>query len=206
MADVKNKFIMEQSNFLKIAFTRVLKTIFADDSIPEQYRYSPGREGRQMSIFRVFPKRTEMLPCIVVETDTADVSIKQLGAEIVGEEYVQEDIGSPKVLDARIYGGVAWIPVRLTVVAETTTDREIITDIVAGYTRFAAKNAFALRSIEYLDIRSTEGDEQIEGKTAFTGTVEIKCQTEYKCRIDMGIYDKIMKLAIDLNFKPAGVE
>lgn len=195
LAEGSDRFVVEQSNFLKKAFVEVLRTVFADDRIAEEYRYNKIREKRQLHIFRAFPKKITGLPCIIVETDIADVSIKQLGEEIVAQ--ILDDDG--RTVLARIYGGVVWIPVKITIMAKTTTDRELITDLVSSYIRFAARPLFARNRIEYLDIRAGEaGDEPLSEKDRmFIGTVEVQCQTEFKSLIDMSIYAKIQKISLD---------
>lgn len=201
LAEGSDRFIVEQSNFLKRAFVSVLRTVFSDESIAEEYRYSPDRAKRQLSIFRAFPKRITSLPCIIVETDISDVSIKQLGEEIV--EQILDDDG--KTVLGRIYGGVCWVPVKITIMAKTTTDREMLTDLVSSYIRFAARPLFAKNRVEYLDIQAGEaGDEPLSEKDRmFIGTVDVKCQTEFRSLIDMSIYAKIQKISLMPTYKAA---
>jgi len=195
LAEGSDRFIVEQSNFLKMAFVKVLRTVFADDSMPAEYHYDSDRKKRQLHIFRAFPKKITGLPCIIVETELADVSIKQLGEEIVAQDVDEND---PRKVVARIYGGVVWIPVKITIMAKSTTDREILTDIASGYIRFAARPLMAKNRIEYLDIRAGEaGDEPLtDTKRMFIGSIEVQCQTEFKSKIDMGIYARIQKIDI----------
>jgi hypothetical protein len=195
LAEGSERFIVEQSNFLQKMFVEVLRTVFSDKSIAEEYRYDKIREKRQLHIFRAFPKKITGLPCVIVETDISDVSIKQLGEEII--EQILDDDG--RTVLARIYGGVCWVPVKITIMAKTTTDRGLITDLISSYIRFAARPLFARNRIEYLDIRSGEaGDEPLTEKTRmFLGTVEVQCQTEFKSLIDMSIYAKIQKISLD---------
>ncbi len=195
LAEGSDRFIVEQSNFLQKMFVQVLRTVFSDDSIAEEYRYNSDRSKRQLHIFRAFPKKITGLPCVIVETAISDVSIKQLGEEIV--EQILDDDG--RTVLARVYGGVCWVPVKITVMAKTTTDRGLITDLISSYIRFAARPLFARNKIEYLDIRSGEaGDEPLNDKDRmFLGTVEVQCQTEFKSLIDMSIYAKIQKISLD---------
>jgi hypothetical protein len=195
LAEGSDRFVVEQANFLKKAFVEVLRIVFSDPSIAEEYRYDSVRSKRQLHIFRAFPKRITGLPAIIVETDIADVSIKQLGEEIV-EQILSDD---RKTVLARVYGGVVWIPVKITVLAKTTTDRELITDLASSYIRFAARPLFAKHRVEYLDIQSGEaGDEPLNEKDRmFIGTITIRCQTEFRSLIDMGIYAKIQKISIE---------
>jgi hypothetical protein len=130
----------------------------------------------------------------MVECDVANVSIQQLGQEKIGQ--VLSDDRSTVLFDT--YGGVMWVPVKLTVYAKTTTDRERITDLASIYIRFMARNLFALNNIEYLDIQAGDaGEEEVNGITTFVGTVTVKCQAEFKQDVDMRIYQEV--LSINLN-------
>lgn len=204
MADPKDRFIIEQSNFLKKAFVRVLRVVFADSSIPAEYRYDSDKTKRQIWIYRAFPKRITSLPALIIESETADVSIKQLGQEIVEQELSDDR----KTLLANIYGGVVWMPIKITVLAKTTTDRELLLDIVSGYIRYAARPLFARNKIEYLDISAGETGDEAFGPTErmFIGTIEVKCQTEFKQRIDMTVYNSIQKIDLTLNYDVGGEE
>lgn len=198
MADPKDKFIIEQSNFLKLAFVSVLQTVFADNSIPAEYHYDQDETKRKLWIFRAFPKRITGLPCLIIESETADVSIKQLGQEIVAQDLSDDR----KTVLANIYGGVVWLPIKITVMAKTTTDRELLLDICSGYIRYAARSLFAKNRIEYLDISAGEtGDEEFGNDRVFYGEIKVRCQTEFKQRIDMTIYDKIQKIDLTTNYK-----
>ncbi len=199
-----DKFLMEESNFLKLAFVRVLQVVFSDPSMPPQYHYDEIREKRQLANFRAYPSRTMPAgPCIIVEAATGDVSITSLGEEIVEQEW---DTVDKKKLLANIYGGPVFIPVRLTILAKKTTDRDIITDLVGGYIRYGARQLFAANNIQYLDIRSGEDGEEGEGTNKrFRGKVDIKVQSEYKQRIDMSLKARITKINLsEIRYAVAG--
>jgi hypothetical protein len=202
LAEGSDRFVVEQANFLQKMFVQVLRVVFSDESIAQEYRYNSVREKRQLHIFRAFPKKITGLPCVIVETDISDVSIKQLGEEIV--EQILDDDG--RTVLARIYGGVCWVPVKITIMAKTTTDRGLITDLISSYIRFAARPLFAKNRIEYLDIQAGEaGDEPLsDTKRMFIGTVDVKCQTEFRSLIDMSIYNRIQSIDLSqINFSSA---
>ncbi len=185
--------ILQYTNFLKLAFVKVLQTAFAHPVTPEEYRYAPEREGgeRQISIYRAWPKRTVMYPLIMVEVEPGDVSITQLGQEIIKQEF------DGVKLMANWYGGTVNIPVRLTVYAKTTTDREMLTDLLAIYVRYIFRDLFALNRIEYLDISIDSSEEDRQGVPIFIGTVDVRCQMEFEQKIDMTLYDDIQKVSLE---------
>lgn len=194
-----SRLILQQSNFLALAFVRVLREAFSDDSTPEEYRYAPikseGERGeRQIAIFRTYPKRHGMIPCLVVETDTSDVSVKQLGEEVVAIEYESDK----RTVKAKCYGGVIWIPVKISIFAHTATDRALLTDLVSAYIRYVFRPLFLLNNIDYLDIDAGEVEvENIEEKPIFVGEVNVRCQTEFRQWIDLSLIEKINKISLD---------
>ncbi len=201
-----NRFVLEQITYLKLAFLRVLRVVFTDESIPPQYRYSPDREKRQLAIFTAWPERTEKLPYLIIDSESANVSIQQLGQEIVAREYVEENGHDVHMAD--IYGGVMFVPIKIEIAAQSTTDRDIITDIVSGYIRYAARSLFQANGLNYLDIQAGSDGEEGEGaNTVFKGKVEVKCQTEFRQRIDLSLYEKIQSINLkELRFVVDGEE
>ena len=188
--------ILQQTNFIKLAFVHVLQQAFAHPATPEQFRYAPERQGgeRQIGIYRAWPKKTTMMPCIMVEAESADVSIKTLGDECTYEEIDE----NTNTVTARIYSGVIFIPVSLSIYAKNTTTRELLTDLVGIYTRYMFRQLFHKNNIEFLDIRAgDDGQEEVDGEILFKGKVDIKCQTEFEQRIDMSLYEAIQSINID---------
>ena len=194
-----------QTNFVKLAFVRLLQAAFSHKSVPEEYRWAPGNavpgvsseQGqRQLWIYRANPKRTTGLPAIFVEAEPADASIAMLGQEIMRQEFEYDPILKRDVLMADIYAGPIFIPVKLTVVAKTTTDREILTDMVTAYVRFVFRDKFLKEKIEYLDIMAGEAGE--EGDTPenkrFSGSITIRCQTQFSQRVDRSLYELIQSV------------
>lgn len=197
-----------QTNFVKLAFVRLLQAAFSHESTPEEYRWAPTKpipgvkteEGqRQLWIYRASPKRTTGLPAIYIEAEPSDSSIKMLGQEIMRQDFEFDPALGRDVLVADVYAGVIWIPVKLTVVAKTTTDREILTDMVTSYIRYVFRDKFLKEKIEYLDIQA--GDQSEEGDTPenrrFYGSVTVRCQTQFSQYVDRRLYDTIMSINLD---------
>jgi hypothetical protein len=208
-----------QTNFVKLAFVRLLQAAFSDESVPAIYRWAPPKQvpagkpqqgDRQLWIYRANPNRTTGLPAIFVEADPADCSIGQMGsgnAEIMGTIYA-EDPNNPgkQYLKTRIHGGTIFIPVKLTIVAKTTSDRGILTDFVTGLVRVVFRQKFQESRIEYLDIEA--GDSGEEGDTPankrFFGSLKVRCQTQSKLFVDESLRARVMSVNLaGLQFKDA---
>jgi hypothetical protein len=194
-----------QANFVKLSFARLLQEAFSDDSIPKEYRWRPHaldripgvktEQGqRQLWIYRANPNRETGLPAIFIESDLADCSIAQLGQEIMRQlkDKDQNVVGY-------VFAGPVFIPVKITIVGKTTTDREILTAWTNDLVRYAFRPVFLANKIEYLDIRS--GDAGEEGETPadrrFFGTVEIHCQTQSSRTIALSLWNRIQSVNLD---------
>ncbi len=200
------RLIYGQTNFIKLAFVRLLQAAFSHSSVPPEYRWAksdktkrPSNGDRQLWIFRANPSRTEGLPAIFVEANIADVSIAQLGTEIMRQVFEYDETLKRDVLVADVYAGPIFIPVKLTVVAKNTTDREILTDMVTGMIRHVFRDRFLKEKIEYLDIQA--GDDGEEGDTPadkrFFGSVTVKCQTQFYHYVDRSLYDLVQSVNLD---------
>ncbi len=200
------RLIYGQTNFVKLAFVRLLQAAFSHESVPEIYRWAkndktkrPSNGDRQLWIYRANPSRTTGLPAIFVEADIADVSIAQLGTEIMRQEFEYDETLKKEVLKADIYAGPIFIPVKLTIVAQKTTDREILTDMVTGMVRHVFRDRFLKEKIEYLDIQA--GDSGEDGDTPadrrFYGTLTVKCQTQFSHYVDRSLYDLVQSVNLD---------
>ena len=200
MAD--SKLLLHYSTYVKNAFCVCLQQAFANAYTPEEYRYSPDITKRQLSIYTAFPKRTSKWPLIVVESGRGDISIDKLGEEIVREEY-DDNTGSENWAE---FSGNMTIPITLHIMAETTSDRNMITDLCAIFVRYVFRSLFAKYRISYLRIDAGEDGEE-ENKTAstgriFKGLVEVSCFMEFEQKIDLSMYDEIQE--IDLSGILAG--
>lgn len=211
-----------QTNFIKLAFVRLLQAAFSHDSVPPEYRWAPQKMlkaqqngdpadvpensvkkptngQRQLWIYRANPKRTTGLPAIFVEADPADASIAQLGTEIMRQEFERDELLNKDVLKADIYAGPLFITVKLTVVAKTTTDREILADMLTGMVRHVFRERFLREKIEYLDIHGGDSGEEGDNpeNRRFFGEVIVKCQTQFYHYVDRGLYDLVQSVNLD---------
>ncbi len=199
-----DQIIFEEAGFLKRAFVRVLKTVFAHESIPPQYRYSKNRPDRKVSIRSEYPKTlAPPTPWILVEAKTSDMSIKQLGEEVIARDFDVDDITGKKVEIAKYLGGVVWTPMVIEVRAKTPNDRECLMALISSYMRGPARTLFLANDCEFLDIQSdpTGTDELPSGDLIFTGEVRVQVQSQTTIKINTDLENKVRKISIaDLRY------
>ncbi len=182
------------TNYVKLAFVKAVREAFANAYTSPEYRYSTDPKQSQIAIYRGFPKRGPVkYPCIIVETDSGNVSISTLDREQAYEVYDENDI----VTDL-MYSGTMNIRVNMSVIADTTTDREKITDLLAIYTRFVFRDLFLKYNMPYLDIQAgDDGEETIDDRVFYKGKVVVSLQTEFMQKIDMSLYDAVMAINLE---------
>jgi hypothetical protein len=185
------------TNYVKNAFVLALREAFAHEATPVEYRYnSTDKAKSQISIFRAFPKRSDVkFPVILVEVESGDFSISSLSHE---ESYEIQD-GNGLVTDV-VYSGVMTIPVALTILTETTTDREKLTDLVAIYTRFVFRDLFYKYNMPYLGLDAGEDGEDTSsanGKVIYKGKVRVRLQTEFAQKVDMSLYAAVNSINLE---------
>jgi hypothetical protein len=126
-------------------------------------------------------------PLIIVKATNVETPIASLGDEILAENYDTET----KDLDSQVYGGVMWIPVVIEITAKEIKDRDRITSLAAIYIRHVFLPFFKKENLEYLDINIDAPDEQeeVQGEMFHVGRIAIRCQTEYRHRVDLTMFD-----------------
>ena len=185
---------LRYTNYVKNAFILAIRTAFAHPFTPEQYRYHLIEAAkRQIAVYRGWPKRQTKYPAILVETDPGDFSISTVGHE---EAYtLQNNAGEDSDI---VYAGVMTIPVKLTILAKTATDREKLTDLLSIYVRFVFRDKFYLANIPYLDINSGEaGEDVVDGEVIYKGQVTVRCQTEFQQKIDLTLLAAVNAINLD---------
>ena len=176
------------TNYVKNAFVAALREALASEATPKEYRYSQKESDRQIAIYRVFPKRQTMYPCVIVEAEAGDTSISSLGQE---EGYEIRDQAG--LITDIVYRGTMQIPVKITIMAQTATDREKLTDMISIYIRFVFRSLFLKYNMPYLDIRAGEAGETVEdNKPIYKGEITVRLQTEFAQKIDMRLFDAVL--------------
>jgi hypothetical protein len=195
------KLVLHYVNFLKNAFVSVLQAAFGSDFTPEEYRYAAdGVGGRQLTIYRGFSNRPTKFPIIIVESDEGDVSNDKLGDEAIREEPAPEP-ADQSVMVFAVFAGNMTLPIRIHIEAETTTDREMLTDLVAFYVRYAFKNLFHKYNFSYLRISAGEDGEEDSPASStgkiFKGVVRVTCFAEYEQKVSLAFLDIIENINLD---------
>jgi hypothetical protein len=172
-----------------------LRSAFSDTHTPVEYKYSDVEEDSNIAIYREFPKRIMKYPCLVVESEAADAKMMSLG-----EEEVKENRDESNNLLSVVYGGGLTIPITITILAKTTTDRERITDLVTIFLRYLFRNKFYQYGFNYTHVSiGGERQEDIDNETIFTNTVTTNMYTEYENTLDASYFQTINKLTIDID-------
>lgn len=185
---------LRYTNYVKNAFVKAVREAFGHEATTKDYRYSTTEADSQLAIYRGFPKRGPVkYPCILVEAEVGDISISTLGDEMY-YEVLDED----GLVTNYMYSGTMNINVRMTVYADTTTDREKITDLLSIYTRFVFIDLFKKYNMPYLNIRAGDAGEDIEGdRVLYKGEVTVTLQTEFMQKIDMSLYDAVTTINLE---------
>lgn len=179
------------TNYVKNCFVTVVRQAFSHPFTPAEYRYSTLQAESQLGVYRAFPKKIAVkYPCILVETERGSTPISSLGEEQISELYDENN----NVTD-RVYSGVMNIPVKLTILAETTTDRERLTDLLSIYVRYVFRDLFYKFNMPYLDVQAGEdGEDVVDNKVIYKGFVTVRLQTQFSQKIDMTFYDLITSI------------
>lgn len=187
------------TNYVKNCFVTAIRTAFANSYTPAEYRYSPNQAETQIGIYRAFPQKiAAKYPCILVSSGEASTSISTLNQEQSYEVY--DNSGT---LTDLVFSGVMSIPVRLSILAETTTDREKLTDLLSIYVRFVFRDLFYKYNMPYLDIQAGEEGENIIGdgsKVIYKGFVNVRLQTEFNQKISMELYEAITGIQFNTDY------
>jgi hypothetical protein len=192
---LQDEYCNQSSNFVKLAFIGLIRTLLKSKGIPEKFKYSDTKEGRKVWVYRAFPNRTTWFPVITVTTDEVDMDIGTLGEEVVAIDY--EDETKKKIL-AKWFGGVNHLQVTVEVTAETTTDCEQLVDLLAVYIRAVFRSSFYRVGIEYLSVKGGDTlQEVVNNKVVYKGAIKVICQQQYKYKVDWITATQVSKINLN---------
>ena len=178
---------------VKTSFVVALREALGHPSAPPQYHYDVDDTKRQVSIYVGWSNRIVKFPVIIVETGNSDVSISSLDGE---EGYPLTD--SNGIDQYIVYTGVMSIPVQITIFADTMTDRDALTELVAFYIRFVFKDLFNLQNMPYLGINANaKGEEVKDGKVRYKGDVTVTVQGGFTQQVDLSLLDYFNNINLD---------
>lgn len=145
-----DKSLFDFHNRTKLAFVNALRFAFKNPPTPDIYKYSDIQNSSQIAIYRDFPRREPKWPALLVAADAGDISVQHFAQEELEEIYDDDNI-----LIGYQAGGRFVIPIKIRILAQSTTDRERLTDLVHLFVRFLFRNRFADERIAYTKIRTT---------------------------------------------------
>jgi hypothetical protein len=186
--------ILKFNNFIKTSLTALFRYAFGHTSTPVEYKYDRDSKLTKIAIYRGFPRRVELYPCLIIEAEASDASMTFLGEEELGE--LRNDDGS---LASVKYGGPITIPIKVTVQARTVTDMERITDLCAIYLRYLFRNKFASHGFAYTKIKiGSDSQATVDNEPLFSKTITIDMYTEFESTIDGSLFTDIEKINLDI--------
>jgi hypothetical protein len=108
------------------------------------------------------------------------------------------------ILYARKIQSQLVVPIRITVYALSTTDRERLTDLVVLYVRSVFRDRFKV-FCTYTDISvGGETQDDWENQVLYINTVTVECWTQFANEIPMDLYALIQQINIDIAVRTLG--
>ena len=190
-AEITEEGIFQYCTWVKNAFLVSLRETFSHPDSSEAYRYNKESELSQISIEREYAKKTTKFPAIVIEAEPGDVSISSLGSEQIDTEYSDEELEQ-----YRVYAGKLTMPVKITILGETCTDRDKLIDLVSIYVRYLFRDIFYRNGLLYVDIKSgaDSPDTRTSGRLLHKGSVKIQVHAEIRQKVPMSLFEAIESL------------
>ena len=184
----KQNMLFRGTNLIKMAIVKVLRDVFADPAIvvDERYRYVPSTEEdtatnkeSKIAIYRNFPERIEVYPCIIVSAGAYNADLMSMGDE---RELGSQQKDENGVVISESYVGYSSVPITLTIFAKSSTDdRENLTDILVMILRVLGRGKFAKWGFGWNKI-SVAGESETsadDGELIYQNSVTINCNTDY---------------------------
>ena len=191
-----NKLFREihYSNWLKLSFCKLFRTVFASDIVSSDYKYSPDEKKTKIAIYTSSPKRMEFYPQIILEAEAGRADFTFLGEQ---EEFEEQGYG----LDAGSvnYGGSLTMPMTANIAARSTTDREHLADMTLICLRHLFRDKMEEYSTAWTKISvSGESEEMENDLPVYRTSVTWDCYSEWETKVPIALLDTISK--VNLNF------
>jgi hypothetical protein len=200
----KQTMLFRGTNLIKLAVVKVLREAFANPNIvlDERYRYvasldedRPTKKETKIAIYRNYPERIEVYPCIIVSAGGYNADLMSMGEEReLGTERKEDGI-----LVSESFVGYSSIPITLTVFAKSSTDdRENLTDILVMILRVLGRGLFAKWGFGWNKI-SVAGESEAtadDGEIIYQNSVTINCNTDFWYKLAPEQIDLINSIGI----------
>ena len=173
----------------KLSFVLALREMFKSPLTDENLRYSDSADQTKIRIYTAHPLTMEFFPCIVVSTGGGDVSFGYLQ-----EDFVSEDVENSLVH----YAGRVSFTISLTVLTQSTLERERIIDHLILYVRHLFRDLMHGYGLEYThDMRiGSENISEVENRPVYEQTFDIPCYMEYHASIDQSELETLRRIDI----------
>jgi hypothetical protein len=176
MVDPQRNLTFRGTHTVKMVTERVLRSIFAADTMDKRYRYSNVEKQSKVRIYRGYPKRLESYPTITISVGGFPVKMQAFDGthELMSEHPGNDD------LPIEVAGGMVTMPVKLKVFCKgSSDDRENLTDILIMILRIFNRADF--QKFGWVNM-SVEGEGQfvdVDKEVVFTNAVTFEAQTDY---------------------------
>jgi len=185
--------IIKYTNFIKLGFVALLREAFLNTATPEEYRYSLNEHETKIKIYRSFPRRVQFYPSILVEADSGDASVSYLGQEI----YRENKNATTGIVESVSFSGKLTVPINISVLTKSTTDRERLADLVTVYVRYLFKKKFEECGIHYINIKvSGESQAEERNEVVYKNGLIVDCYTEYENEVPVALINTIEKFNV----------
>lgn len=173
----------------KLAFVLALREAFKSSLTDENLRYSDNPDETKLRIYTAHPLQLEFYPAIVVSVAGGDASFRYLQ-----DDFVSEDVDAAVVK----YSGQLSFTISLTVLTNSTLERERIIDHLIVFVRHLFRSVLHGYNLEYTrDMRvGSENILEVENKPVYEQTFDIPCYMEYHANIDQNALDTLRKIDV----------
>ena len=173
----------------KLSFVLALRQAFQSAVTDPGLRYSSDDNATKIKVYTAYPLTLAFYPAIIVSVASGDASFRYLQ-----DDFVEEDESAGVVT----YAGQLSFTISLTVLSNSTLERERIIDHLILFVRHLFRDVIHGYNLEYTrDIRiGSENIVEVENKPVYEQTMDIPCYMEYKADINQQALDTIR--AIDV--------
>ena len=175
----------------KLAFVMALRSMFSSELTNANIRYSKNKETTKLKIFTAHPTKIEFYPCLIVSVASGDCSFK----------YLQDDLVSQNLQKSEyLYAGQLWFNIAITIMTNTTVDREKLIDHLIFYLRHVAVGTIRSFNILYgKGMRlGPENIIEVENKPVYEQTLDIPCYLEYRSTVSQELMQTLRRIGTDL--------
>lgn len=173
----------------KLAFVLALREAFKSPLADENLRYSDDPAETKLKIWTAHPLQLEFYPSIVVSVGGGDASFRYLQ-----DDFLEEDEPNATVR----YSGQMSFTISLTVLTNSTLERERIVDHLIVFVRHLFRDVLHGYNMEYTrDMRiGSENIMEVENRPVYEQTFDIPCYMEYHADIDQKALDTIRRIDV----------